>query len=104
MPLAGCATFFDGPSAPLGQAAWKGDVAAVRALVAQGADINAYDAAGFTPLHWAAQGGHGIGPHRCGAEDAGRPAVVQALIDLGANPNQPDRRTTYPGSSSTRTS
>jgi ankyrin repeat protein len=36
----------------------------------------------------------------CGNEDPSRPAVVAALIDLGANPNLTDHRRHYPGGSS----
>ncbi len=70
------------------------------ALVKAGADINAPDALGGTPLHWAARGGHAIGPHRCHGEAADRPAVIAALLDLGANPNLRDRRPRIPGASS----
>lgn len=100
----GCAVFLDfldeEPATPLALAAHRGDLAAVRSLVAAGADLNAYDASGSTPLHWAARGGHPVGPHRCGGEAADRPGVVEGLIQLGASPNSVDQRRTVPGGSS----
>jgi ankyrin repeat protein len=96
----GCALFFQRPGTALAEAAHRGDIAAMRALVAAGADPNAYDASGQTALHWAARGGHAFGPHRCGAEALNRPDVVTALIDLGADPDSIDRRGSIPGGSS----
>jgi ankyrin repeat protein len=95
-----CAMFFDEPGNALADAAHRGDLAAIRALVAAGADPNGYDATGNTPLHWAARGGHPIGPHRCTGEAANRADVVSALIDLGADPSAIDRRGSIPGGSS----
>jgi ankyrin repeat protein len=95
-----CASFFEQPTNPLHRAAWTGDVTAIRSLVAQGSDVNATDPQGLTALYWAARGGHPIGPHRCGGEDADRPAVLAALLDLGAHINAQDRRPRIPGGSS----
>ena len=95
-----CTMFFEEPGSALADAAHRGDIAAIRALVARGADPNAYDATGNTPLHWAARGGHPIGPHRCRDEAANRVDVVSALIDLGADPNAIDHRGSIPGASS----
>ena len=39
-------------------AAMKGDVAAITAALDSGADVNAIDMVGASPLYWAAQGGH----------------------------------------------
>ena len=89
---AACTMVFNRPVTPLHRAALAGDVAAVRALVAQGEDVNAADASGATALHWAARGGHPEGPHQCRGEAGHRPAVIAALLDLGANPNLQDRR------------
>jgi ankyrin repeat protein len=69
-------------------------------LVKQGADANARDALGGTPLYWAARGGHALGPHRCRGEAEGRPAVIAALVELGADPNLQDQRPRIPGGSS----
>jgi ankyrin repeat protein len=61
---------------PLMQAAGRGDLEGVRRLLAEGADVNAADAMGFTALF-----------HACynGDEDRGYPEVVQALLDAGAD-------------------
>ncbi len=55
----------------------KGDLEEVRKLVAQGADYNASDYDGRTPIHLAAAEGHGD--------------VVSYLLDLRATPNPVDR-------------
>jgi ankyrin repeat protein len=89
---ASCAPFFDRPLTPLQQAAVRGDLAAIRTLVADGAGVDDPDSLGGTALYWAARGGHPIGPHPCRGEAADRPAVIAALLDLGADPNRQDRR------------
>ncbi len=89
---AGCAAFWEVPGSPLNEAAWRGDVATVRQLVAAGSNVNAPDDLGETPIYWAAQGGHRLGPHQCGNETANRPEVIATLVSLGANPNIRDRR------------
>lgn len=45
------------PAAPVADAAMRGDLQAVRALVRQGSDVNAPQGDGMTALHWAAQRG-----------------------------------------------
>ena len=87
-------------AADLADAAHRGDVAAIHALLAAGADPNAFDAGGQTALHWAARGGHPIGPHDCRGEAPGRPDIVAALIESGAAINLTDRRGAIPGGSS----
>ena len=42
---------------PIADAAMHGDSAQVRALIKQGADVNAAQGDGMTALHWAAQRG-----------------------------------------------
>ena len=58
------------------EAVHRGDAARVRALVAEGADVNATDERGWTPLACAVHNAE---------VDRGYPDVVQALIDAGAN-------------------
>ena len=98
--VSGCAMFYERPSTPVASAAWRGDIAGVRRLVKEGANINEEDAVGGTPLHLAARGGHAIGPHSCRTEDANRPALIEALIGLGADVNARDRRPRVPGGAS----
>lgn len=88
----GCSMFWEVPATPLHGAAWRGDIATIRELVAAGADVNARDDLGATALYWAARGGHRLGPHACRGEAEERAAVIAALIDLGADPNIADRR------------
>jgi ankyrin repeat protein len=46
------------PEAPVAEAAMRGDVEAVRALLRDGADVNAAQGDGMTALHWAALNGN----------------------------------------------
>src|SRR5262249_13678886 len=48
----------------------------------------------------AARGGHPLGPHTCGTESKDRAAEIEALLELGANPNQRDGRPRTIGGSS----
>jgi len=43
------------PDSPVADAAMTGDLAAVRALLSDGADVNAPQGDGMTALHWAAR-------------------------------------------------
>ena len=47
-----------GPSVDIHEAAEAGNIEAVKQAIADGADVNAKDFAGATPLHRAAQAGH----------------------------------------------
>ena len=67
----------------LHEAALKGNVTAVESLLNAGADPNAYDQAGLTPLHWAVYGENKGGGKR--TEDY--VAILEALLAKGANPN-----------------
>ncbi len=58
--------------APVADAAMKGDREAVRALLKQGADVNAAQGDGMSALHWAA--------------DRGDAELAEMLIYAGANP------------------
>ncbi|MHC4604697.1 MAG: ankyrin repeat domain-containing protein, partial [Planctomycetota bacterium] len=62
----------------LQQAARDGDIEHVRLLIARGADVNAKDNSGWTPLHQAAGGGH---------KD-----IVELLIEKGADVNAKDNK------------
>jgi ankyrin repeat protein len=90
--LAGCALFWEVPATPLQQAAWKGDTAAIQAIVKAGAFIDEPDDQGSSPLYWAARGGHAFGPHQCRGEAPDRPEVLRTLLELGADPNVQDNR------------
>lgn len=59
------------PESPVADAAQRGDVETVRALLRQGADVNAAQGDGMTALHWAAQNGD--------------VAMVRVLLYAGAN-------------------
>ena len=61
---------------PLINTATVGDVATMRRLVAEGADVNGQGAEGWRPLHVAAHHGH--------------VAVVEVLVELGADKNASD--------------
>jgi hypothetical protein len=66
---------------PLHRACAQGDAALTAALLRDGQQVrfaNSLDADGHTPLHLAAM--------------AGVPGVAVALLEVGANPNAPDRR------------
>lgn len=73
MVLAAFVTAAGPPEAPIADAAQRGDVAAVRALVRGGADVNAAQGDGMTALHWAA--------------DRGDAELASVLLYAGANPD-----------------
>jgi ankyrin repeat protein len=103
--LSGC--FLGGPDTPLGRAAGQGDLAAMTALLDQGADPNAIGAHGMTPLASAARNGkveaielllaRGADPHRgCGvngwtpllhALHKDQPAAAERLIATCTSPS-----------------
>jgi ankyrin repeat protein len=96
-----------GPAAPVADAAMRGDVARVRTLIAERADVNAAQGDGMTALHWAARRGQddlarvlldaGAGTTavtRLGgytplhlATQQGSDGVVRALLERGADPS-----------------
>ncbi len=97
------------PVAPLADAAMRRDAAAVQALIARGADVNASQGDGMTALHWAARHNSAeiatqlvrakanlaaatrIGAHTPlhVASEAGASEVVAILLKAGANANAP---------------
>jgi ankyrin repeat protein len=95
------------PDSPVADAAMRGDAEAVRALLKQGADVNAPQGDGSTALHWAAETNNveivrllldasanvdattrngALTPLHVGAE-AGSAAVVELLLQAGADAN-----------------
>ena len=99
--------FWAGSETPVADAAQRGDLDAVRALLRDGADVNAAQGDGMTALHWAAQhdddelvdvllyagarvdSGTRIGhytPLHLAARAAGT-TVVEMLLDAGSDPN-----------------
>jgi ankyrin repeat protein len=95
-----------GPT-PVADAAMTGDRATVRALLKDGGDVNGAQGDGMTALHWAAMrddaeltgmllyaGANLRATTRLGgytplhlAAEAGSPAAMQKLLELGADPN-----------------
>ena len=93
---------------PVADAAMRGDLDAVRALLQQGGDVNAAQGDGMTALHWAAErgaldmaqmliyaGGSVEAVTRIGAytplhlaSKTGNAAMIRALIDAGSDPAQ----------------
>jgi ankyrin repeat protein len=61
------------PDISIHDAAFKGNIKAVKKHLADGADVNAKDDEGMTPLHWAAPEGH--------------KEIAELLIAKGANVN-----------------
>jgi ankyrin repeat protein len=94
-------------SSPVADAAMRGDLGAVRALITERADVNAPEGDGMTALHWAAERGDrdvaallleaGANPRaetRIGrytplhvAAKNGRAAIVRLLVDANAGVN-----------------
>ena len=97
------------PDSPVADAAMRGDHGSVRALLQQGADVNAAQGDGMTALHWAADRGDlemarmlvyaGAGLDAVTrmaeytplhlASRAGRGTVVRALLEAGSDPAAP---------------
>ena len=95
------------PDSPVADAAMRGDIEAVRALLKDGGDVNAAQGDGMTALHWAAEAGDmemvGMllyaganlrGVTRLGdytplhlASKAGNERVVAGLLEAGADPS-----------------
>ncbi len=97
------------PDAPVAEAAERGDLEAVRALLRQGADVNAAQGDGMTALHWAGLNGHaemaevllyagarpdattrlgGYRPLHLAARN-GHAEVLATLLARGSDPNAP---------------
>ena len=95
------------PMTPVADAAMRGDLAAVRLLVASGKDVNAAQGDGMTALHWAADRGNlpmvevllkakasvSATTHSASytplhiAAKGGHSAIIVALLNAGADPN-----------------
>ena len=92
---------------PVADAAMKGDIAAVRALIQQKSDVNAQQPDGATPMQWAAYrndlaladvliaaGANVKAANRDGATPLylaslqGSASMLKRLLDAGANPNE----------------
>ncbi|MCX5755962.1 MAG: ankyrin repeat domain-containing protein [Gemmatimonadetes bacterium] len=95
------------PTTPIADAAMRGDLAAVRSLVASGKDVNGAQGDGMTALHWAADRGDlpmvevllkakasvsattrsaSYTPLHIAAK-GGHSAIMVALLNAGADPN-----------------
>jgi len=107
LALAACTVHLTAATSEVADAAARGDVAAVRALVAKKADVNAPQGDGATALHWAVFRGQkdlldvllkaGANPkaaNRAGstplwlASINGDAPMIQSLLDAGADPNE----------------
>ncbi len=77
-PVAGAGRL--APGAEVAEAAMRGDLAAVRALVQKGSDVNVPQGDGMTALHWAAERGDSA----MAAFLLGRKASVTATTRVGA--------------------
>lgn len=94
-------------NSPLVEAVQRADIAAARALIKQGADVDARDSLGQTPLHLAVQrndfdlvkalidaGATATVPSRYGVTPfhaacvTGNPRVIELLLKAGASPNE----------------
>jgi ankyrin repeat protein len=110
------ASRYAGSPTPVADAAMDGDREAVRALLKQGADVNARQGDGFTALHWAARkgdadlatllvnGGASVAAAtRLGrytplhlAAEIGSAPVIATLLEAGADANAPTLTGTTP--------
>ena len=104
------------PSSDLGAAALRGDLAEVERLLKAGADVNAKDKDGVTPLHWAAtnptpavlevllkagadvnaEDNDGRTPLHAAAANNPSPAVIEVLLKAGAKVNANSNRVSTP--------
>jgi ankyrin repeat protein len=85
---AGCKKESDDVMTPLHRAAMSGDVNKVQLLLRQGADIDAKDVSGKTPLFIVASEVHWPTSISVGAP---APEMIQVLLDNGANINASDK-------------
>src|SRR5690242_16433197 len=81
----------DAPKEPLCRAAQDGDVAQVRAFLAGGANPNARDETGQTPLMWAASLQAKLAAEHAKGIERDYEGVVRHLLDKGADVNARDK-------------
>ena len=84
-------------SAPIHDAAEAGDLAGVQAELDKGADVNATDAAGWTPLHEAVGGHKEIADRQDGYKRTSACRFTNLLIAKGADVNAKIKLGKYKG-------
>jgi hypothetical protein len=89
-PALGCYAYQGDTALHFAAAGWRADL--VRALVAAGAEPNAANRLGATPLHYAASGQPGASRW----DPAAQVRTIAALVEAGADPNARTKNGTTP--------